>query len=138
MDARNAASRMESMTQNMHEIARNTEKDTSSMHVITFFALVFLPGTFLGVRYYCQHHHTKPTRESMPSYLTQNQSFFSTPIFEGQAPDGSSSWTFNWEMFGLFARICFPMMFVTLLLWGMWTVYRSPSREKEVSGDDVC
>jgi hypothetical protein len=132
---------MESMTKNMHEIAHNTERDTASMHVMTFFALVFLPGTFLGVRYFYSHQSKLPARESMQASLTNQQSFFSTPIFEGKAPDGSSSWTFNREIFALFAKICFPMMFVTLLLWGLWTLqakHRRVQREKEKAGKEIC
>lgn len=137
MDAHAAAVRMEQMTKDMQGIARNTEKDTASMHVITFFALVFLPGTFLGVRYYCR---SLLERESLPSLLTDSQSFFSTPIFDGKADDGSSAWGFNGTLFALFAEICFPMMAVTLILWGLWT-YRVKRRSQQrirAKGDDIC
>lgn len=128
---------MELVTKDMQEIARNTEMDTASMHVITFFAMVFLPGTFLGVRYFCR---LSPVYESLPSYLTDSQSFFSTPIFEGQAPDGSSRWSFNGELFILFAKICFPMMIATLLLWRWWTyrVKRRSRQKREAEGDYQC
>ncbi|EEY16220.1 conserved hypothetical protein [Verticillium alfalfae VaMs.102] len=48
INARISALRVETVTDDMHDIAKKTERDTSSMHVITFFTLVFLPGTFLG------------------------------------------------------------------------------------------
>lgn len=35
---------------NMEEIAYKTEKETISMHIITFVTLSFLPGTFIAVR----------------------------------------------------------------------------------------
>lgn len=133
---------MELVTREMQEIARNTEKDTASMHVITFLALIFLPGTFLGVRlYYYYYQHSRHSKSQSPSYLTASQSFFSTPIFEGQTPEGSenpSRWSFNGELFGLFARICLPMMVVVLVLWGGWTwrVKRRSSRKVRGKGDD--
>ena len=128
---------MERMTKDMNGIARNTEKDTASMHVITFFALVFLPGTFLGVRYYCR---SLLESESLPSLLTNSQSFFSTPIFDGKAEDGSSAWSFNGKLFVLFAEICFPMMAVTLIFWALWTcrVKRRSRKGPEAKGDDIC
>uniref|UniRef100_A0A8H7K6S0 CorA-like transporter domain-containing protein n=1 Tax=Bionectria ochroleuca TaxID=29856 RepID=A0A8H7K6S0_BIOOC len=48
MDALRTSIRMESSAKRMEDIAQSTERDTASMHVITFFALVFLPGTLLG------------------------------------------------------------------------------------------
>ncbi|CAG9948105.1 unnamed protein product [Clonostachys rosea f. rosea IK726] len=93
MDALGTSIRMESSTKRMEDIAQSTERDTASMHVITFFALVFLPGTFLG-------------------------SFFSTPIFDTTSKE--SPWEMNWGLFWLFLKICFPMMVITILLWGMY------------------
>ncbi|CAI6087924.1 unnamed protein product [Clonostachys chloroleuca] len=93
MDALGTSIRMESSTKRMEDIAQSTERDTASMHVITFFALVFLPGTFLG-------------------------SFFSTPIFDTTSEE--SPWEMNWGLFWLFLKICFPMMVITILLWGMY------------------
>ncbi|CRK47547.1 hypothetical protein BN1723_007604 [Verticillium longisporum] len=46
-----SALRAEKVTAAMHDIAKRTERDTASMHIITLFTLVFLPGTFLGVRH---------------------------------------------------------------------------------------
>ncbi|KAF3025893.1 hypothetical protein E8E14_014848 [Neopestalotiopsis sp. 37M] len=42
--------RAETVTERMYDIAKTTERDTSSMHVITLFTLLFLPGTFVAVR----------------------------------------------------------------------------------------
>ena len=41
---------MEELTFKMHDIAADTEKETMSMHVITFITMVFLPPTFVSVR----------------------------------------------------------------------------------------
>ena len=40
---------MESMTQEMHEIAQKTKQETVSMRIITLVTLFFLPGTFISV-----------------------------------------------------------------------------------------
>lgn len=46
-----SALRMESLTRITGRIAEKTERETSSMHIITLVTLVFLPGTFVAVRY---------------------------------------------------------------------------------------
>ncbi|KAG7137647.1 hypothetical protein HYQ45_005053 [Verticillium longisporum] len=61
-----SALRVETVTEDMHEIAKRTEMDTSSMNTITFFTLIFLPVTFLGT-------------------------FFGTPIFGGAKREGDES-----------------------------------------------
>jgi hypothetical protein len=38
-------------TLKMHEIAVKTKQETLSMHVITVFTLIFLPGTFIAVSF---------------------------------------------------------------------------------------
>ena len=47
--AKLSATRMEEMTQEMHEIARKTKVETVSMRIITLVTLFFLPGTFISV-----------------------------------------------------------------------------------------
>jgi hypothetical protein len=42
--------KMESMTKEMHGIARKTQVETVSMRIITLVTLFFLPGTFISVR----------------------------------------------------------------------------------------
>jgi hypothetical protein len=42
--------RMELITEDMHEIAQKTQRETVSMRVITLVTLFFLPGTFIAVR----------------------------------------------------------------------------------------
>ncbi|CAG9996138.1 unnamed protein product [Clonostachys byssicola] len=98
--------RMEEMTRSMNKIAESTEKDTGSMHFMTFFALIFLPGTFLG-------------------------SFFSTPIF-GDSEEGSPrSWTFHKDLFEVFIIICVVMMVITVSLW-TWYLCAQKSRRKQL------
>ncbi|KAF7540664.1 hypothetical protein G7054_g1148 [Neopestalotiopsis clavispora] len=46
--AKDSADRMEDWTKQMHSMAVKTEHETVSMHVITIFTLIFLPGTFVA------------------------------------------------------------------------------------------
>lgn len=41
--------KMETLTQEMHELARKTKQETVSMKIITSVTLFFLPGTFISV-----------------------------------------------------------------------------------------
>lgn len=41
--------RMELVTEDMHEIAQKTQRETVSMRIITLVTLFFLPGTFIAV-----------------------------------------------------------------------------------------
>ncbi|KAK8019107.1 hypothetical protein PG990_004245 [Apiospora arundinis] len=98
---------MERVTKNMHTIAERTERDTSSMHFITFLTLVFLPGTFLGA-------------------------LFSTPIFGDAPEDGSSTWLLNQDLLFLFLKICLPMMVIFV---GLWFAYRKYKRDRSFGKD---
>ncbi|KAM0810134.1 hypothetical protein AB5N19_10482 [Seiridium cardinale] len=73
-----ASDRMEIVTERMYLIAKATERDTLSMHIITLFTLVLLLGTFLGT-------------------------FFSTPIIGDSEED--NSWSFNPRLFGVFMAV---------------------------------
>lgn len=44
-----SANEMETTTKAMHEIARDTKRETVSMRIITLVTLFFLPGTFISV-----------------------------------------------------------------------------------------
>ena len=48
--AQTSSDEMMKWTHKMHEIAIKTKQETLSMHVITIFTLIFLPGTFIAVR----------------------------------------------------------------------------------------
>jgi hypothetical protein len=47
--AQQSAVKMESMTEQMYEIADKTKQETVSMKIITLVTLFFLPGTFISV-----------------------------------------------------------------------------------------
>jgi len=47
--AKTSSDEMMKWTHKMHEIAIKTKQETLSMHVITIFTLIFLPGTFIAV-----------------------------------------------------------------------------------------
>lgn len=44
-----STSKMEALTEKMHEIAAKTQTETVSMRIITVVTLFFLPGTFISV-----------------------------------------------------------------------------------------
>ncbi|CEF74703.1 hypothetical protein FGSG_02414 [Fusarium graminearum PH-1] len=81
-------------SEKMEKIAYKTEKETISMHVITCVTLAFLPGTFVAA-------------------------FFQSGLVEiNQAASGvRGAVTFHSGAFKLFASICFPLMFITFVLW---------------------
>ncbi|KAH7004104.1 hypothetical protein EDB82DRAFT_42617 [Fusarium venenatum] len=81
-------------SEKMEKIAYKTEKETISMHVITCVTLAFLPGTFVAA-------------------------FFQSGLVEiNQAASGvRGAVTFHSGAFKLFALICFPLMFITFVLW---------------------
>ncbi|KAJ3567611.1 hypothetical protein NPX13_g6708 [Xylaria arbuscula] len=93
---RRASKRMEEMTEDMHELTIQTKRDTSSMHVITFVTLVFLPGTFvatfLGAGFY---QWPDPSDGDTPAVF----------------PD------FRPEYFFLFLEISLGLTLATVLLW---------------------
>ncbi|KAI0420958.1 hypothetical protein F5X98DRAFT_312738 [Xylaria grammica] len=130
-----SAARMEMMTMDMHKstlqmesIAGRTEKETSSMHIITLVTLVFLPGTFVAVRY-----ALPKLRKEVNRHLTaNNQTFLGAGFY--QWPDGDdvdqipNSPIWKPEYFFLFAKISFPLMALTLLFWAWPHLMRWISR----------
>ncbi|KPM37127.1 hypothetical protein AK830_g9447 [Neonectria ditissima] len=91
--AQRSTHNMELSTQNMETIAHQTKRETSSMHIITFVTLIFLPGTFIAA-------------------------FFQSGIIKwADVTLGSERWLLNKHAFGLFAAICFPLMLVTVAAW---------------------
>ncbi|KAI1131152.1 hypothetical protein F5Y10DRAFT_234362 [Nemania abortiva] len=119
-----SSARMEMMTKDMHQstlqmesIAGKTKKETSSMHIITLVTLLFLPGTFVAVRYALPIIR----KEVNIPLTTNNQTFLGAGFY--QWPDnGDSSQIPNYpvwrpEYFSLFAKISFPLMALTLFFW---------------------
>src|SRR3569833_910776 len=92
------------------------------MHIITFVTLAFLPGTFVAVRF------ARSYLAGLAMALTfSDQTFFQSGLLQWPAPKDASSETgaattpmqFNYEGFRLFATITFPMMVITLTIWGL-------------------
>ncbi|KAK7420832.1 hypothetical protein QQZ08_010233 [Neonectria magnoliae] len=93
-------------TLNMERIAHQTKRETSSMHIITFVTLIFLPGTFIA-------------------------SFFQSGIIQWPELDlGSKNWLLNKHAFILFSAICLPLMVVTFAVW--LTVYIRMRRDQAI------
>lgn len=126
-----SAMRMEAVTDSMYDIARQTARDSASMHVITFFTLVFLPGTFLGVRLMMASYLKSPTGS-----LTSDQTFFSTPILSTPEAANPQSWNVNNGLLSLFFEICIPMMFVTVIAWYLYLNKRWFRRNPVGSGQE--
>lgn len=111
---------MEDWTLKMHEIAVKTEQETVSMHVITVFTLIFLPGTFLAVRYLFRRYYHQlqrllytPNQHLLTS--PRQQTFFSSGILDWNNDD--VSWDVRGGAMRLFFYICVPMMLLIIAGW---------------------
>ncbi len=119
---------MHQSTLQMESIAGRTEKETSSMHIITLVTLLFLPGTFVAVRYALPKIHKEVNRH----LTTNNQTFLGAGFY--QWPDSNDAnqipnypiW--RSDFFFLFAKISFPLMVLTLLFWAWPYLWRWISR----------
>ncbi|KAK2598084.1 hypothetical protein QQS21_005795 [Conoideocrella luteorostrata] len=102
--ADNSAAKMKELTIKMHDIAARTEQETVAMGVITFFTLVFLPGTFVAT-------------------------FFSSNIlkFDNSTDGEMGSWVLQIPALKLFLTMSLPLMFITLTAW--WVLRRSAGRK---------
>lgn len=109
----------------MHKIAVKTEQETVSMHVITVFTLIFLPGTFLAVRYLCQQQQLSSANVLT---LPQHQTFFSSGILNWDNSN-PSSYDVRGGAMKLFFYICVPMMLLIILGW--FLLYRSAQEKGE-------
>ncbi|KAI0141647.1 hypothetical protein GGR57DRAFT_403673 [Xylariaceae sp. FL1272] len=110
--ARESSERMEDMTVKMHRIAIKTEHQTVSMHVITVFTLIFLPGTFIAT-------------------------FFSSGVIQFNE-DGSheSDYFVLPDALALFWYVTIPILVVVL---GVWALVYWVARRKRLSksADDI-
>lgn len=122
--AKTSSDRMELMTQKMHGIAIRTEQETVSMHVITIFTLIFLPGTFIAV-------WTKYPR-LYPHLLTSTQTLFSSGVFDWN-DDGKlgSDWVVRRSALRLFFSVSLPMMVIILSAWSVLYFYMRRKRQQE-------
>lgn len=115
---------MEESTLHMEHIAEKTKKETSSMHFITLVTLVFLPPTFISVRYGL----SLIRQVSMP--LTDgNQTFLGSGVFQWEAGVGEGQEAprmpvWKPDYFTLFTRISFPLVGVIILIWLAATIFR--------------
>ncbi|KAK0625103.1 hypothetical protein B0T17DRAFT_491912 [Bombardia bombarda] len=93
--AQTSTTEMMKWTEKMHHIAIKTKQETLSMHVITVFTLIFLPGTFLAT-------------------------FFSSGVLNWD-DDGKlgSEWVIRQQGLRLFLMICLPMMVVIIAGWAL-------------------
>jgi len=93
--AQTSSNEMMKWTHKMHEIAIKTKQETLSMHVITIFTLLFLPGTFLAT-------------------------FFSSGVLHWD-DDGNlgSEYLVRGEGVRLFLSICLPLSAVTMIGWAL-------------------
>lgn len=107
--AKTSSERMEYMTQKMHDIAVRTEQETLSMHVITIFTLIFLPGTFIAT-------------------------LFSSGVFHWD-DDGSlgSDWVIRKNALKLFFSVSLPMMVIILSAWSLLFLYMRRKRHQAES-----
>ncbi|KAK5626558.1 hypothetical protein RRF57_002273 [Xylaria bambusicola] len=135
-----SSARMEMMTKDMHQstlqmenIAGKTEKETSSMHIITLVTLLFLPGTFVAVRYALPR-----IRKEVDRHLTTNGQTFLGAGFYQWSDSNDASQIPNYpiwrsEYFFLFAKISFPLMALTLLFWAWPYLLRWISQRRSCS-----
>ncbi|KAI1081641.1 hypothetical protein F5B20DRAFT_569590 [Whalleya microplaca] len=103
--AKTSSDRMESMTEKMHEITIRTEQETISMHIITIFTLIFLPGTFVST-------------------------LFSSGVFHWD-DDGTlgTDWVLRSDGLKLFITISFPMMVIIVGAWTLLYLYMRRKRQ---------
>ncbi|TVY83100.1 hypothetical protein LSUE1_G005916 [Lachnellula suecica] len=97
---------MESMTQDMHELAQKTKQETVSMRIITLVTLFFLPGTFIST-------------------------IMSTDIIQFQVSEtGKSQEIFQLGALQIYLAITVPMMVITFASW--YGVYFWVDRKEKV------
>ncbi len=86
-------------------IAEKTAIETTSMHVITFVTLIFLPATFVAVRTALLLFSQ---RSKWSSNLTYAQTFFQSGVF---------TWSDDDTRYIPFLAICLPLTVATLGAW---------------------
>ncbi|RYP87656.1 hypothetical protein DL770_004735 [Monosporascus sp. CRB-9-2] len=129
-----SSGRMEQWTVKMHRIAVKTEQETISMHVITIFTLIFLPGTFLAVRLAAPRLFS----DLCTAALTSWQTFFSSGVLNWN-DEGllDSDWVLRSEALKLFLFICVPLMIVIIAGWSlMYIVVRRKRNATETAIHD--
>lgn len=115
----------------MHSIAIKTEHETVSMHVITIFTLIFLPGTFVAVRY-----GWPLARHLITAGLTHMQTFFSSGAIQWDE-DGTLGTDYVARPGGmkLFFITIVPLTVVIMVIWGI--VYWVARRQRKAKRGDT-
>jgi hypothetical protein len=129
--ARESSEKMEEWTKQMHSIAIKTEQETVSMHVITIFTLIFLPGTFVAVRYGWPH-----VRRIFAACLTQMQTFFSSGAIQWDE-DGTLGTDYVTRPGGmrLFFVTIVPLTTAIMVVWALF--YCVARRKRKADGSNV-
>ncbi|OTA97621.1 hypothetical protein M434DRAFT_26654 [Hypoxylon sp. CO27-5] len=122
--------KMNHMTEKMHDIALKTGHQTVSMHVITVFTLIFLPGTFLAVSLLRRFSPNMP--------LITRQTFFCSGILrwydsEDKLANSKYSWDMKKDRLSLYLKIVIPMMVLIILGW-LILYFKSKTQRKEDGG----
>ena len=127
--AHQSAEKMEKMTEKMHTIAVQTQKETVSMKVITVVTLFFLPGTFIsvGASLLASHFYRQTD-------LTA-KTLMSTDIirFQSGASDKPQR-VYSSQALELFLEISLPLMALTFLVWAVWKRYQSRREDLLLQG----
>lgn len=118
----------------MERIAYKTEQETISMHIITCVTLAFLPGTFVAVSSSPPSQSGNADRDP-PSF----QAFFQSGLIDVNkaASDIQGAVSFYPGAFKLFAAICFPLMFLTFVLWVVLFKFLASRARKRVMENNV-
>ncbi|KAK6065942.1 hypothetical protein SCUP234_12305 [Seiridium cupressi] len=115
----------------MAELTVRTKQETVSIHVITILTLIFLPGTFVAVRYGFPYLYGVAVW-----VLTKCQTFFSSNVIDfGSASDVSSfgRWSTNWGALKLFAIVCGPLMAIVLSAWALAPRTIDPTTDRRLA-----
>ncbi|CAN8095488.1 unnamed protein product [Discula destructiva] len=100
-------------TDSMNMISLKSRREAVSMHVITIWTLVFLPGTFVAT-------------------------FFSSGILDFTTVSNFGEWTISWVGLELFFIICCPIMLLTLAGWAyFWYQARETKASDNYQFSDV-
>jgi hypothetical protein len=124
----------------MEAVTLKTKQETVSIHVITILTLIFLPATFVSVRYGLPY--------LLEGGLTRDyQTFFSSNVLEfgDEGDDGTmGTWKTRWSALKLFGAVCGPLTGLVLLAWAVvyfqarkrrWTMQGQEDEEKSVKGN---
>lgn len=105
------------------EMAAKSRREAASMHAITIWTLIFLPGTFVAVRLW-----SRPLYIGNIVLTISTQTFFSSGILDFSGKIKFGGWSTSWIGLQLFFAISLPIMILTLAGWGYF-VHRAKTKE---------